>query len=99
MRTYVVTASPLLGKKLRAHLPDGSHVDFGAEGYSDYTEHRDKERMKLYLARHEKNENWTKSGVRTAGFWARWMLWSEPTLRAAAIRTSRVLGARVLVEL
>ena len=28
-------------------------------------------------------ENWTKSGIKTAGFWSRWLLWSEPSLRDA----------------
>ena len=28
-------------------------------------------------------ENWAKSGITTAGFWSRWLLWSEPTIKAA----------------
>ena len=28
-------------------------------------------------------EKWGKLGVKTAGFWSRWLLWSEPTLRDA----------------
>ena len=26
------------------------------------------------------NGNWGKSGIFTAGFWSRWMLWNKPTL-------------------
>ena len=28
-------------------------------------------------------ENWTKSGLMTAGFWSRWLLWSEPDIEKA----------------
>jgi len=28
-------------------------------------------------------ENWTKSGIMTAGFWSRWLLWSDPNLEKA----------------
>lgn len=55
-------------------------IHFGAKGYSDYTIHRDPERKQRYIDRHRDNENWTKSGIDTAGFWSRWLLWGEPTL-------------------
>jgi hypothetical protein len=28
-------------------------------------------------------ETWGKSGITTAGFWSRWLLWSEPTIKRA----------------
>ena len=28
-------------------------------------------------------EDWSKSGIMTAGFWSRWLLWSEPDLDKA----------------
>ena len=93
---YRLTKSPLVQKKFRVILPDGRKVDFGAKGYSDYTLHKDKERMKRYIIRHQKRENWTKSGVATAGFWSRCVLWSEPNLRAAIRKTQRVLGNKIL---
>ena len=59
----------------------GSKVYFGAKGYSDYTIHKDKERKQRYIERHKSKENWTKSGVNTAGFWSRWLLWNKPTIQ------------------
>ena len=56
-------------------------VHFGAKGYSDYTKHKDINRKQRYINRHKKRENWTKSGINTAGFWSRWLLWGEPTLQ------------------
>ena len=55
-------------------------VHFGADGYSDYTKHKDDDRMKAYISRHKKNENWGKSGLKTAGFWSKWLLWNKPSL-------------------
>ena len=55
-------------------------IQFGAKGYSDYTKHKDKDRMKRYENRHKHNENWNKSGINTAGFWSKWILWNKPSL-------------------
>lgn len=56
-------------------------IHFGASGMSDYTKHKNPERKQRYIIRHQKRENWTKSGITTAGFWSRWLLWGEPTLK------------------
>ena len=55
-------------------------IHFGAKGYSDYTIHKDKDRKKRYLLRHKPREKWGKSGIKTAGFWSRWILWNKPTI-------------------
>ena len=58
----------------------GKHIYFGAVGYSDFTIHKDPDRKQRYINRHEKNENWTKSGIDSAGFWSRWLLWNKPSI-------------------
>jgi hypothetical protein len=93
---YVLRKSPIQGKKWRVELPDGRHVDFGAEGYQDFTMHKDPVRMQKYLVRHQKRENWNKSGVATAGFWSRWILWSAPSLNGAIRKTEGVLGNKIV---
>ena len=66
-------------KKWRIVFEDGGHVDFGQKGYSDFTIHKDPQRMKRYLVRHTGHgENW--KNIRTAGFWSRWLLWSKPSM-------------------
>lgn len=71
--------SPRIEKKWRVTFENGTHVDFGQKGYSDYTIHKDPQRMKRYVARHKHmGENWTN--IKTAGFWSRWLLWSRPSL-------------------
>ena len=87
----VLKKSPKSQKKYRVIFDDGSHVDFGGKGYSDYTIHKDPLRMKRYLARHgHAGQTWTKSGIKTAGFWSRWLLWSKPSMdEAKQLMTSR----------
>ena len=52
---------------------------FGAAGMSDYTQHHDKARRARYLARHERRENWQRSGRLTPGFFSRHLLWGPTT--------------------
>ena len=79
-----VSKSQHKGKKWRAQLPSGKAVHFGATGYKDYTQHGDQKRRESYLARHRPNQDWSKGGVGTAGFWARHLLSEKPTVRGAA---------------
>lgn len=74
--------------RLRIDDKDKS-VRFGRVPYSDFTKHKDPERKKRYLARHKANENWTRSGVNTAGFWSRWILWNLPTVKGSLDYTLR----------
>jgi hypothetical protein len=67
--------------KFVAVFDDGEQVAFGAMGYEDYTQHKDKERKKLYLARHRNREDW--NNPKTPGALSRWILWNKPTLKAS----------------
>ena len=76
------------GKKLKT-------VRFGQFGASDYTQHRDKERMKRYVDRHEKREDWTRAGKYTPGFWSKHLLWSKPSFTDALKLTEQKLGDKI----
>jgi len=64
---------------------------FGQKGYNDYTIYYEKEgkaiadeKKSAYIARHSKaGEDWTASGVDTAGFWSKHLLWNKPTITAS----------------
>jgi len=71
-------------------------IHFGANGYSDYLKHKDFNRMKLYTDRHRKNENWTKSGIKTAGFWSKYILWNKPTMSEAIKYIEKIFNIRVI---
>ena len=80
-----IEESPNKEKKMVAYFFDdeGNKVrttHFGARGMSDFTQHKDPERMKRYLARHGKmGEDW--KDPTTAGALSRWILWGKPGLR------------------
>jgi hypothetical protein len=83
MSIYTISKSNNANKKWMVKTPDGKVVHFGAKGYEDYTIHKDEDRMKRYIIRHKKNENWGKRGINTPGFWSRWLLWNKPSLTAS----------------
>lgn len=56
-------------------------VSFGQKNASDYTKHKDDERKKLYLQRHEANEDW--NNPLSPGALSRWILWNKKTLKAS----------------
>jgi len=77
--------------KVTVIKPNGTKktIQFGAKGYSDFTKHKDSDRKKRYENRHRSRENWTKSGITTAGFWAKWILWNKPSLENSISSTSK----------
>jgi len=81
MKLVKVVRSEREGKKWKAIFEPRKTTHFGAVGYSDYTQHRDEQRKKQYLARHQKNENW--NDPTTAGALSRWILWNKPTFSSS----------------
>jgi hypothetical protein len=73
---------------------EGKTIFFGARGMSDYTIHKDVERKKRYIIRHKKRENWTKTGIKTPGFWSRWLIWGEKTLSASKRYIEKKFGIK-----
>ena len=58
-------------------------IHIGQAGADDFTKTGDTAQKDRYITRHKKNENWTKSGIDTAGFWSRWLLWNKSSLSAS----------------
>lgn len=66
--------------KYYAISPDGKKIGFGAQGYSDYTIHKDDARKERFLSRF--------SRLRTddpykAMFWAEGILWNKKSVDAS----------------
>ena len=76
----VVKSKSTNNKKKFDAVVDGKTISFGAAGYSDFSIHKNPERKERYIARHKKNEDWNKSGIKTAGDWSKKMLWNKDTL-------------------
>ena len=70
-------------KKLKAVIDGKKTIHFGQAGASDFTKHKDPDRKDNYISRHKKNENWGTTGVDTAGFYSKHVLWNKPTLEAS----------------
>jgi hypothetical protein len=99
------------GKKWEARFGDGeATVLFGDSKYEDYTVHRDEARRLAYLRRHggtkasdyaatdprrKKREDWSASGMHSAGFWSRWLLWNKRTIDASVADRRRRFGLRI----
>jgi hypothetical protein len=67
-------------------------IHFGASGYKDYTLFSPLEReqrKKNYISRHQSKEDWSLSGIDTAGFWAKHILWNKPSVSASLADTKR----------
>ena len=88
-----ISKSTRRGKKYMAAIEGGPTVHFGAAGYEDYTQHGDEKRKASYLARHETRETWTLQGVKSAGFWARWILWNKRSLTASIADVNKRFGS------
>lgn len=71
-------------------------IHFGARGMSDYTKHKDKSRMKRYMSRHKRRENWSSGGIKTAGFWSKWLLWNKPSLSESIKSIEKRFGVKII---
>jgi len=81
MKKYFPYKSDKPNKKYYIITNNNKKVYFGQASASDFTLHKNEARKQLYINRHKNNENWTKSGIDTAGFWSRWILWHLPTIK------------------
>lgn len=81
MVTVTFRPSQKKDKKLNAIFSNGKVVSFGAQGYSDYTIHKDPRRKSLYIQRHKRHENW--SNLQSPGALSRFVLWEYPDLKKA----------------
>lgn len=94
-RKIILQKSNHSGKKFMVIIDDKT-VHFGALGYSDYTKHGDKDRMKRYEIRHKSRENWKKSGIKSAGFWSKWILWNKPGFMESIKDTEKRFGIKIV---
>lgn len=105
MTRYILQRSSRKDKKWMVTSDDGIVTHFGASGYSDYTLHKDAERKCSYIKRHggkrcnsktSSTENWTRSGIDTAGFWSRWLLWGEKSIRESIISIENRFSIKIV---
>tara|TARA_Y100000114_G_C11728822_1_gene312423 strand:+ start:571 stop:885 length:315 start_codon:yes stop_codon:yes gene_type:complete len=94
METAILTDSDRAGKRYMVKIGDKT-IHFGSSDHDSYPFHKDPKRKELYIQRHKKRENWTKSGVFTPGFWAKHVLWGKPTIFGSLKDISELFNIRV----
>ena len=90
----IIKTSTRKDKKYMAII-DKKKVHFGQKNASDYTIHKDPKRKMRYIKRHQKREDWTKSGIDKAGFYSRWILWNMPTLLGSVRDVNRRFDLKI----
>jgi hypothetical protein len=82
-----VTPSDKPDKKLEVKLQTETgrekNIHIGQKGADDFTKTKSVEQKNRYILRHRKNEDWSQSGILSSGFWAKHLLWNQPTLSAS----------------
>ena len=68
-------------KKWTVVIDGKKTIHFGAPGYLDFTQHGEKKRKEAYIQRHRTREDW--NDPRSAGFWAKHLLWNKETIEAS----------------
>jgi len=96
MPIYRLEPATAKGKRYSVVSPEGKRTNFGSETGSTFIDHKDERKKAAWIARHSKaGENWEYSGRDTAGFWARHLLWSAPTLRQSIKYIKERFGIKV----
>ena len=94
--TYELRNSTRKGKRYMIVDDQYQAIHFGDPNYENFTIHKDKQRKRSYIARHKKGQNWRKSGIDKAGFWARWVLWNKKTLADSVADTEKRFGIEII---
>ena len=95
---YIIQKSTRKDKKFMVVMPGMVH-HFGQYGSPDYTTHNDDVKKKSYIARHSVNEDWTKKGIHSAGFWAKHVLWNKKTIKEAMKDLQRKFGIKIVYKI
>ena len=69
------------GKRYKVVIDGKKTIHFGAKDGSTFIDHKNTETKSNWIARHKVRENWNDK--KTAGFWAKHLLWNKPTLSAS----------------
>ncbi len=81
MQKFILFPSSRKDKRYMILGENNKVIHFGSSKHENFTIHKNEKRKQLYIQRHSSRENWGKSGIDTAGWWAVHMLWNKPTLK------------------
>jgi hypothetical protein len=100
MSVYDLSRSTRKDKRFMIMTPNDKIVHFGSKTGKAFIDHNDEKKKENWINRHSKlNEDWSKEGDETAGFWARWLLWNERTLKKSADDIKKRFGFVIRVKI
>jgi hypothetical protein len=82
-------------------IDDKKTIHFGSKPNKDFTIYSKEskeiaqKKKNAYISRHRVNENWNKSGLRTAGFWSKHILWNKPTIQQSINDTEKRFNIKI----
>jgi hypothetical protein len=92
---YTIEPSSRAAKKYMVKSSDGKVIHFGGAGYDDYTTHKDEKRKARYLSR---TASQPQNDITSAAFWARWVLWNEPTIKESIKDIEKKYGINITIR-
>jgi uncharacterized protein YcgL (UPF0745 family) len=96
MITVHIYKSNRKDKRYMAIFDDLSRVHFGSPDYQNFSIHKDEGRKRMYIIRHSANEDWTKTGLKTPGFWSKHLLWNFPTINQSIRDIEQKFNIRII---
>lgn len=97
MNTYYLSNSDKENKRYLVQH-NGKKIYFGSPKHENYTIHKDKERKKRYLKRHEPAESEFWNNPEYPSFWSKWILWNKKTLLESIEATEKKFKIRIEVQ-
>ena len=94
---YMIQKSTRKDKKFIVVMHGMVH-HFGQSGYDDYTTHNDQKRKDSYIARMNVNQDWSKGGIHTSGFWAKHILWNKKTIKGSTKDLQQKFGIKIIYK-
>lgn len=86
-------------KKYLILTPGNRMIHFGAEGYSDYTNHKDDDRKQRYIDRHskilKKDGSRAIDDINSPSFWSLNLLWNKKTLKQSIRDTQKNFSIKI----
>lgn len=83
-------------------IVDGKTIHFGSgrpTGLGAFIDHKNENIKRAWEARHRVREDWTKSGIKTAGFYAKNILWNKKTLDESIKDTEKKFDLKIIKKI
>lgn len=95
MPDYILSKASQKGKRFQVKTPEGKTIAFGSDVGSTFIDHQDATKKKAWEARHKKGNPSAWNNKNSPLWWARVILWSQPTLKGAINHVRNKYGIHI----